>query len=61
MATRSLRPDTAAIGWRWALLGGLAGIALAMATFAPARWLAASLSTWSSGKLQLVNARGTVW
>lgn len=61
MATRSHRPDTAAIGWRWAIVGGLLGIALAVATFAPARWLAGSLSSWSDGKLQLVNARGTVW
>lgn len=61
MAIRSPIDHSATIGWRWAILGGVLGIALAVAAFAPARWLAGSLAEWSQGKLQLVNARGTVW
>ncbi|AMM23942.1 type II secretion system protein N [Variovorax sp. PAMC 28711] len=61
MARRPPPPDTAAFGWRWALVGGLLGVVLATAVFAPARWLASSLAQWSNGHLQLVNPRGTVW
>jgi general secretion pathway protein N len=61
MATASPHPSSAATGWRWGVLGMLIGIALALLLFAPARWLAAGLSQWSNGHLQLVNARGTVW
>lgn len=58
-AAAALRAPRA--GWRWALIGMLVGIAWALAVYAPARWLAAGLAQWSDGKLQLVNARGTVW
>jgi len=62
MATRGSSLDTSAsAGWRWAALGALIGIALAVALYAPARWLAAGLAEWTNGHLQLVNARGTVW
>jgi general secretion pathway protein N len=61
MVTRpSIDPVTSA-GWRWAVLGALIGIALATAFYAPARWLAAGVSEWTGGHLQLVNPRGTVW
>jgi len=60
MATPTTHP-TSGPGWRWAVLGGCIGAALALALFAPARWLAAGLAQWSNGHLQLVNARGTVW
>lgn len=42
-------------------LGALTGLALALLLFAPARWLAQALNSATSGQLQLVNARGTVW
>ena len=48
-------------GWGWALLGALLGLALALALFAPARWLATALRQGTGGQLQLQNARGTVW
>jgi general secretion pathway protein N len=48
-------------GWRWALLGIVIGVLLAVALFAPARWLSAALSSWSQGRLVLANPRGTVW
>lgn len=60
MATPST-PQAAGSGWRWAVLGACIGVALALAMFAPARWLAAGLAQWSNGHLQLINARGTLW
>ena len=54
-------PRPASHGWRWAVLGGLLGASLALSVFAPARWLAAGLASATGGRLQLVNARGTVW
>jgi general secretion pathway protein N len=63
MATRKTASLSAspASGTRWAVLGALIGAVLALALFAPARWLAAGLDQWSDGHLLLVNARGTVW
>lgn len=43
------------------MLGALLGGLIALAVYAPARWLAAGLAQWSGGHLQLLNARGTVW
>lgn len=54
-------PRPVSRGWRWALLGGLLGGLLALSVFAPARWLASGLASATDGRLQLVNARGTVW
>jgi general secretion pathway protein N len=61
MATRKSSTPAASSGRRWAVLGALAGALLALAVYAPARWLAAALERWSDGHLQLINARGTVW
>ena len=61
MATRSALALPAATGWRWAVLGALLGILVAVALWAPARWLADALAGWTGGRLQLVNPRGTVW
>ena len=46
---------------RWAWLGAVGGLLIALVVFAPARWLGAALGSLSGDKLQLVNARGTVW
>ena len=46
---------------RAAWLGALAGLALALLLFAPARWLAQALNGATGGQLQLVNPSGTVW
>ena len=54
-------PQRVSRGWRWALLGGFFGALLALSVYAPARWLAAGLASATEGRLQLVNARGTVW
>lgn len=48
-------------GWPWALLGGMLGLLLALALWAPARWLATALHTATGGQLQLIHPRGTVW
>jgi len=48
-------------GWRWAMAGALLGIIVSLVLFAPARWLAAGLSSATQGRLLLVNPRGTVW
>ena len=47
--------------WRWAFLGALLGLSLALLVYAPASWLAAALHKASAGQLQLIEARGTVW
>jgi general secretion pathway protein N len=46
---------------RLAWIGGFAGLLAALLLFAPARWLADRVGVATSGQLQLVNARGTVW
>lgn len=47
--------------WGWSGFGALAGALVAMALWAPARWLADAL-TWASGaRVQWVQAQGTVW
>ena len=62
MVARAARPlAPPATGWRWAMLGMLCGVLATLALFAPARWLAQSLKDATSGRLVLVNPRGTVW
>lgn len=62
MVTRApLMPARQRKGWRWAALGIVIGVVLAVVLFAPARWLAASLSNWSQGRILLANPSGTVW
>lgn len=43
------------------MLGLMAGALPAALLFAPARWLAAGVAQATSGQVQLVQARGTVW
>lgn len=59
----TLRPRTEPAGrsWPWAVLGGVLGLLLAAAVWAPARWLASALHSATGGHLQLVHPRGTVW
>lgn len=47
-----------AVAWAWAFV---LGAALAIVGFAPAQWLAKPLAQATGGKVQLVNAQGTVW
>ncbi len=51
----------ASASWRWALLGGLVGLATTLAVFAPARWAAWAVEQASDGRLRLDAPRGTVW
>lgn len=46
---------------RWGLAGAVLGLAIGVVVFAPAAWLGSALQHVSGGKLQLVQARGTVW
>ncbi len=46
---------------RWAWLGILTGALLGLLLFAPAVWLAARSSAASSGQVQALETRGTVW
>ena len=47
--------------WGWALLGSALGLAFALVLFAPAAWLGSALPALSQGRVQLQDARGTVW
>jgi len=47
--------------WRWASAGVLLGGAVVLVAFAPAAWLAAAVSSATGERLQLADARGTVW
>lgn len=47
--------------WRWALAGLCLGVLPALLLWAPARWLAGTVTQASGAQVQLVNARGTVW
>jgi len=47
--------------WRWALLGALLGFAGMLACCAPAAWLAGAVHEASAGRIQLHDARGTLW
>ncbi len=46
---------------RLAIAAAVLGTLLALALFAPARWLTDGIGRASGGQVQLVNARGTVW
>lgn len=60
MATRNAisAPKSA---WAWAVTGAVLGLVLALLMFAPARWLAHAVANGSDGRVQLTDARGTVW
>ena len=57
--------QAAAVGarpvWRHAVWGTLLGMGLALAVWAPARWLAWGVQQASQGQVQWLNPRGTVW
>ena len=56
--TPTFQPRSA---WPWAWAGCLVGLLGAALLFAPARWLAAGVERATDGRLQLRDARGTVW
>ena len=57
----SVRHPAPRAPWGWALTGGLAGLLLALALFAPATWVAAAVGRASAGQVQLIDAGGTIW
>ena len=48
-------------GIRWALAGVIVGSLIALVLFAPAAWLAQAVASATSQRLQLADARGTIW
>ena len=57
----SVRHPAPRAPWGWALTGGLTGLLLALALFAPATWVAAAVARASAGQVQLIDAGGTIW
>jgi general secretion pathway protein N len=55
------RPTRPTSPWVWALLGALLGLLMALVVMAPARWLASGLQQASGARIQLHDARGSVW
>lgn len=56
---RAVAPPTR-VG-RWAVAGAVLGTAVALVAFAPASWLADSISRASGGRLLLAEAQGSLW
>lgn len=56
---RAVAPPTR-VG-RWAVTGAVLGAAVALVAFAPASWLADSVSRASGGRLLLAEAEGSLW
>ena len=54
-------PRTDRTPWVWAMTGVIAGSALALVCFAPARWLTQSLEAASNARLSFSDVRGSVW
>lgn len=46
---------------RWAIAGGVVGLAVGAVVFAPASWLASAVASATNNRLLLTDARGTVW
>ena len=47
--------------WRWAFLGGAAGVLAATVFFAPAAWLGKALTFSTQGRVVLNDPAGTIW
>ena len=54
-------PSAPRSAWGWALAGAALGVLPAVVVFAPAQWLARAVEQASQGRVQLLQARGTVW
>jgi general secretion pathway protein N len=46
---------------RWALTGGVLGLGVGLVVFAPATWLAGAAASATDQRVQLADARGSVW
>ncbi len=59
--TRSALTRTPTSPWAWAGAGAVTGMLATLVLQAPAAWLAAAIGAASAGKVELPEARGTVW
>jgi len=48
-------------GTRWAVVGAIVGVLIAMIVYAPAAWLASTVASATQQRLLLADARGTIW
>jgi len=46
---------------RWAMAGAVLGLLIGLIVFAPASWLASAVSSGTGQRVQLADARGTIW
>ena len=60
-SNRSVQNRTQAPPWAWAGFGALAGAVATLGLQAPAAWLALAVKAASDGRVDLPEARGTVW
>jgi general secretion pathway protein N len=58
-AARWIKERRAAI--RWATAGAVLGAVVGVMVFAPATWLASGVASATGQRVQLANARGTLW
>lgn len=54
-------PPAARAPWRWAMLGGVLGLLVALVVGAPARWLSSAVRWATQERVLLQAERGTVW
>jgi general secretion pathway protein N len=54
-------PARSAAPWPSLLAGLVLGLGMVLFFFAPARWLAAAVSSSTEGRLRIVDAQGTIW
>lgn len=58
---QAARHAAAAAPWGWAVWGSVVGVAAALLWFAPAAWITHAVDRASDSRVQLAQARGTVW
>ena len=58
---RAARHTAPSAPWGWAAVGAVLGLVVALIVFAPAVWLTSTVDRATGGRVQLVDARGTVW
>ena len=60
-STQAARYAGSAAPWGWAVAGAVLGLCVALLGFAPASWLTQAVADGTGGRVQLTEARGSVW